>query len=137
MVNLRLSRFTNDTLPYDESKEGCSLATNAGQLAPHVELKEDGEVDVQLHTTNRSGLWVDDLIGFSMKWLRSLPRDSYRTHAITALLVAMFVLDDRAVDRHGYSESAEERLTPPDKARLPSDEEWMAVLHSVRQATDV
>lgn len=132
MVNLRESRFSADKLPFDESKLGWSLATNTGRLGAYAELREGGEVALQLHTKERSGAWVDDSISLSLKWLRSLPPDPYYARAITALEVALFVLDDRAVNRHGYSSSEEERLTPPDRNRLPSCQAWSEVLDSVR-----
>lgn len=132
MVNLRESRFATDKLPFDESKLGWSLATKTGRIGDYAELKEDGQVALQLHTKERNGAWVDDSIALSLKWLRSLPPDPYYARAIKALEVALFVLDDRAVNRHGYSGSQDERLTPPDRARLPSQKDWGDVLDSVR-----
>lgn len=131
MVNLRASRFATDTLPYDGSKEGWSLATKAGPVGPYSELKEDGQLTMQLQTSSTSGVWVDDSIGTSLKWLRSLPPDEYRTGAIRCLEVALFLLDDRAVERHGYSNSEEERSTPPDRSRLPTDKEWLKILNGL------
>lgn len=132
MVNLRQSRFSTDKLPFDESKLGWSLATTPGRLGDYVELKEGGEVALQLHTKEGSGAWVDDSISLSLKWLRSLPPDPYYAKAIQALKVALFVLDDRAVNRHGYGSSEEERLTPPDRGQLPSEKEWVEILHSLQ-----
>lgn len=137
MVNLRESRFAKDTLPYDNSKQGWSLATYTGKLGEHIELNRAGEVTFELHTDKRGGLWVDDMIAFSAKWLRSLkaPLDAHQVKALTALEVALFVLDDRAAKRHQYSESAEEAGSVPDRTSLPTEHEWLAILHSLREST--
>lgn len=133
MVNLRKARFATDTLPYDESKQGWSLATHAGSVAPYTELKDNGHLVMKLHTGSNlnSGAWVDDSIAFSLKWLRSLPADDYRNGAIRCLEVALFLLDDRAVERHGYSDAEDERATPPDRQRVPTDKEWLKVLNGL------
>ena len=96
MVTSREQRFDDSIFPYDADK------TQPGQLS------------IQLHTATQSSMWADDLVALARTWLWSLPGDDYRKGAITALQVALFALDDRAVERHA-----------PDKDRLPTREEWI------------
>ena len=118
MPNLRASRFTEDVFAYDETKNGWSLAASADEIKnkyPYTSLSDEGILKIRLHTPDDQGAWVDDLIGLSRTWLRSLPSDSNREMAAKLLRTANLLLDQRATARHNWNESSEEKATPPNK----------------------
>lgn len=124
MPNLRAARFTDDVFAYDETREGWSLAAASEEVEkkyPNIELTSDGFLKIRIHTPDQGGAWVDDLIGLSRVWLRSLPQDESRNLAAKLLATANFLLDQRATNRHNWSESQEEKATPPDKTSIITD----------------
>ena len=121
MPNLRAARFTDDVFAYDATREGWSLAAaseEVGKKYPNTELTSDGFLKIRIHTPDQGGAWVDDLIGLSRVWLRSLPQDESRDLAAKLLTTANFLLDQRATNRHNWSESEEEKSTAPNKDSL-------------------
>ncbi len=118
MPNLRAARFTDDVFAYDATREGWSLAAASEEVEkkyPNTELTSDGFLKIRIHTPDQRGAWVDDLIGLSRVWLRSLPKDESRDLAAKLLNTANYLLDQRATKRHNWSESSDETSTPPQK----------------------
>jgi hypothetical protein len=127
----RVERFNSTPYPFDPNAGSAwaSLATAPGVLSHtggQASLTPEYELRIALFNKNNDkGLYVDDVIALSARWLRSLRQDPEREAAAELLSCALLLLDSRSVKAHGYEDSPLEAANPPPKDRIvPSEPRW-------------
>lgn len=91
-----------------------------------VVLGGDNVLHINLfHQGNDKGFYADDVLAFVRDWLLSSPGDAHQQAAATAINGALLILDNRAVERHGYNQSPLEKAAAPDvKAVVGGEKNW-------------
>jgi hypothetical protein len=135
--NFRKSRF--NTTPFSIDKERAvnwnAIPTTVGYLPEtnnHVEITQDNKLIIQLHDKEHRGYYIDDILGLGNRILNTLAFDPYRADAMVCIETALISLDNRAVQKHGYSGDKEEReYNPKTEIQTPTLEEWIAIYHRI------
>lgn len=95
------AEFPNNDIPVDTKRPGNTCKFPAGAYGKYFTVQEDGKIIIDPKA------YPDDIAAFVSGSIKSNPTISaeIKNH----LLVFLDAMDDRAVQRHGYSHSPEER----------------------------
>lgn len=113
------------------AKRFAALPTKPGFLPgtnQQAHLDEKQTLAIKLfHKDNDLGLHIDGVLGQVMvPWLQMLTPDPHRTQAAHCLKMAVRVLDQRSMQRHGYNESPNEKAIEP-PALSCTREDWIKI----------
>ncbi len=135
--NYRKERFREMGYPFDTEmgsrwlgwamKPGIVPETNEQVYLD----KDNNKLTVNLfHKDNDCGFHVDSFGMLYGRWLKSLRQDQYRKDAWICNYVGLVIQDQRARETtNNFSDSPKEQATPPDLSKLPSEQEWLDILH--------
>lgn len=132
----RVARFQFDKFEFDPTKaaECSSLCVRDGEIPnTNSQIRVDSnQLIINLFSNaNNKGCFIDDVLSFLIRWIGSLPHTDDRARAAGALKVALLLLDQSAVNKHGYKESPQEAANPPDAERIaPSPDDWEFIFKS-------